>query len=104
MSFASSPVGVAETRLTHAVDELIWAARFVRTEVTALATDGVCFEQPLAVRIPALCTAAGQTLAWLERFCALAGLKDDLWQQTSAAYRKAKAELPPLPPEYRKGD
>lgn len=103
MAVYSNPVDVTETRLTHAIDELLCAARFVRTEVITLAFEGTCFERPLSVRVPELCTAMGKALAWLERFCYLADLKDNLFQQVSAAYHKERDSLPQLPPDYQKG-
>lgn len=103
MAVYSNPIEVAENRLTHAIDELMWAVRFVRTEVVHLMYEGTCFEKPLSVRIPDMCTAIGKALAWLERFCYLADLKDNLFQQVSAAYHKERDSLPQLPPEYQKG-
>ena len=102
MNHPSNPVATAETRLTNHLSELVWCAQFVRTEVSHLAIHGTCFEHPLAVRVRQFCTQTGKALAWLERFCVLAGLKSNLWQQVGAAYRRERDSLPPLPQEYKK--
>lgn len=99
----TNPIEQAEHNAARWLTEAVWAGQFVSQEVSHLMMHGTCFEKPLAVRVPGWCSAVGKALAWLERFCALAGLKDNLYQQVTAAYRKQRDSLPPLPPEYQKG-